>query len=173
MKKRIENIKKQYAKEGKRLLFVVAGFVAGRAFASGMDWLASKYPEHENWFKYSKAPALGVGGFLLTAASDSDAEFAKHFGYGMTASAAFEGIRIIPVAKDYLGSINFEPTYYREDEKPALQIGDFGIKSLPVKSVEIGEVKALDVDLPELEGTGSDLGYNKSATTDTDVTGII
>ncbi len=182
MKKRIENIKKQAAKEGLRLTYVIAGFVAGRAFAAGMDWLASKYPEHEGIFKYSKAPVLGATGVFLTMSSDPSAEFEKHFGYGITASAAFEGIKIIPVAKDYLGEINFEPAYYREDEKPAIQIGDFGIKSLPIKSVEIGEVKPIEVDLPELEGAANlgynkaytdDLGYNRSATEDADMNGII
>jgi len=173
MKKRIANIKKQYGKEGKRFLYVWAGFITGRAFAAGMNMLAEKFPEKEDWFKYSKAPLLGIGGYLLCSASDPDAEFAKHFGYGIGASAAFEGIKIIPVAKDYLGEVNFEKTYYREDDKPALSIGEFGIKSLPIKSVELGEIQPIEVDLPELEGASGNLGYNKAATEDADMNGII
>lgn len=167
MKKQVENIKKQYKREGARFLYVVLGFVTGKAFASGMDWLATKFPEQEGWFKYSKAPLLGVTGFLLSSASDEKSEFVKHFGYGVTGSAAFEGLKITPIAQDYLMGIgdSIEKRYYREDEKPAIAIGDFGISSLPIRSVEMGEIQPIEVELPELEGA---LGYNKSATRDTD-----
>jgi len=175
MKKRIENIKKQYGKEGKRLLFVWAGFITGRAFAAGMNMLAEKFPEQENWFKYGKAPVLGLSGWLICSASSPDAEFAKHFGYGIGASAALEGIKIIPIAKDYLGEVDssFEKTYYREDDKPAISIGEFGIKSLPIRSVEMGEVEPIEIELPELDGASENLGYNKAATEDADMNGII
>lgn len=180
MKKLKDNIKKQYAKEAARFAYVFLGFVSGRAFARGIDFLSEKYPDQESWLKYVKAPSLGIGGYLLSSASDPNSEFLKHFGYGVSASAAYEGIKITPIAKDYLLGIgeNMEKTYYREDDKPAIQIGDFGIQSLPIKSLEFGEVQPIEVELPDLENEGTttpeDLGYNPSATRDTDdMQGII
>lgn len=175
MKKLKENIKRQAAREGKRFAYVVLGFVTGRAVAEGINWLATKFPEHEDVFKYSKAPLLGATGFLLSAASNQDAEFLRHFGYGVTGSAAFEGIKITPVAKDYLSGVgeSMERTYYREGDKGALDLGNFGIHALPIKSIEMGEVQPIQVDLPELEGAGGGMGYSGSITSDADTKGII
>lgn len=164
MKKQIENIKKQWKKESGKIGMVILGFASGTAIAKGMRMLAEKYPEHEDLINYSTAPLLGASGWLICNASDADAVLVKHFGYGLTASAALEGIKIIPVVSDVLKGVedNFrlKKTYFTEDSP--LEIGNFGMNSLPIKSVELGEIPKIEVDLPELEA--SSLGYNGEQT---------
>lgn len=176
MKKQIENIKKQYKNETKKIVMVVLGFVSGAAIAKGISMLAEKFPDYEKYLTYSKAPLLGASGWLICNASDTDAVLTKHFGYGVSASAALEGIRIIPIAKDFLDGVgnNMQKTYYTEGDQ--LQLGSFGLNSLPVKSIEMGEVQPIQIDLPELdaERRSGDLGYNKDQTSDADnMKGII
>jgi len=163
MKKQIENIKKQYKSETKKIVMVVLGFVSGAAIAKGISMLAEKFPDHADALNYSKVPVLGASGWLICNASDTDAVLLKHLGYGLTASAALEGLKIIPVAKDILDGVedNMKKTYYTEDTP--LEIGNFGFHSLPLKSIELGEVPKINIELPELEGT-SNLGYNGEQT---------
>lgn len=166
MKKIIGNIEKQAATEAWRMAYVLAGFVMGRSMAALMNLAAEKLPDWADTIKYSKAPLQAIGGFLLCSASAPDAELTKSFGYGFTASAGLEIIKIIPLAKDVLGDVQLENTFYREDDKPSLQIGSFGMNALPIRSVELGEVKPIEVELPPLETSGStsDLGYSGSIT---------
>lgn len=168
MKKRIENIKKQYWTEGKRIGAVLLGFVGGLGVAKGVDWLADQLPENlQGIVKNSKIPVLGVPGYLLASATTPDEWFAKHLGYGLTAAATYEGIKIIPVAQDILQGLgeNMEKTYYTEGDN--LQLGNFGFSELPVKSFELGEAAPIEVDLPDLNGAIS-LGYNGEQTKDVD-----
>src|SRR4051812_41396287 len=119
MKKQIANIQKQWKKESGKIGMVILGFVSGTAIAKGMRWLAEKYPEQQDLINYSTAPLLGASGWLICNASDVDAVLTKHFGYGLTASAALETIKIIPVAQDILKGVedNFslKKKYYTED----------------------------------------------------------
>lgn len=182
MKKRIENIKKQYADEGKKVFMVVLGFASGAAIAKGMDWLTEKYPQVEPFVKYGKPLVLGGGGYLISAATSSDEKAAKHFGYGLTASGAFEGLKLIPIAKDYLSlsgiGDNIPTTYYTENNSN-LELGNFGLNALPVNSFTMEDAPSFNLNLPALDnetnisGTNS-FGYNGDATDDVDnIQGII
>lgn len=172
MKKRLNNIKKQAKNETKKIGMVILGFVGGTAVAKGLSMLAEKFPEHEDFINYSKAPLLGATGWLICNASDEDAVLAKHFGYGVVASGALEGLKIIPVAKDILSGVEENVKSYYTEDSP-LQIGNFGLNHLPVKSIDLGEVAPIEVELPELDAKGN-LGYYGDQTRDGDnIKGII
>jgi hypothetical protein len=177
MKKRIENIKKQAGEEGKRLGFVILGFATGIGIAKGMAWLGEKFPQVAPAIKYGTPFFLAGGGFLLSAVTEKEEYHLKHLGYGISTSGVFEGVKLIPVAKEFLDNLqgNLGRTYYMENDKPILELGEFGINSLPMKSIEMQEAPQMKIDLPELENvSGSGIGYNSSSTEDTDrVSGII
>ena len=88
----------------------------------------------------------------------------------------------MPVAKEFFGLSglgNDSPTtYYTESNLNNVELGNFGINALPVKSFMVEDTPSFKLELPELEynqsnvsGT-SDLGYNESATDDVDFRGI-
>ena len=184
MKKRIENIKKQYKEEGKKVLFVLLGFATGTAIVKGAKFLGEKYPQMEPFMKYATPIALGLGGWVISSATEKEENAARHLGYGITTSAVFEGVKLIPVVGDYLKGLegNLGTTYYMENDKPILELGEFGINALPMKSMEMQDAPKVNFELPELEGTSDlgyngsqidDLGYNASETDDADMGGLI
>ncbi len=181
MKKRIENIKKQVGEEVKKTSMVILGFVSGVGISKGLDMLSEKFPEAESFVKYAKPIVLGSGGLLITSATDNNEIYAKAFGYGLTVSGAFEGLKLIPFVKEQLtGFEGIATTYYTENDKPPLELGSFGLNALPVKSYSMEDAPTVKINLPDLEGLGynSDqtdvkgLGYN-SSTTEDDIKGII
>jgi len=170
MKKQIENIKRNWKNESKKAAFVILGFVGGQALSKGIDWLAQKYPQLAPAVKYGKPVVLAGGGWLLTNATSGDQVALKYVGYGLQTAGVFEGIKLIPIAKDFLagidGSIN--GTYYMENEKPLLELGEFGINALPVKSLDMENAPEMRLELPELDGLNLD---NMSGSDDEPISG--
>jgi hypothetical protein len=167
--KRIEIIQKQALSETKRIGVVLLGFVGGIGVARGMDWLADQVSEpYKSILQYGKVPALGVPGIILATATTPDEWFAKHLGYGLSAAATHEGIKLIPVFKDILQGIeqNMEKTYYTEGQQFGL--GNLALAEVPVKSFELGEATPIEVDLPDLNGATVSLGYNGEQTKEVD-----
>lgn len=178
MKKRIENIKRQYADEGKKVFMVVLGFASGAAIAKGMDMLAEKFPQAEPFVKYARPFVLSGGGFLISASTSTEEKALKHFGYGLVASGAFEGLKLIPIAKDYLSlsgfGDNMATTYYTENN--SLELGSFGLNALPVNSFSMEDAPSFNLNLPALdnETTISGMGYNGNMTDEADnIRGIL
>ena len=172
MKNRIENIKQQYKDEGKKSLLIVIGFASGLTISKGMNYLTEKYPEVEPFVKYARPILLSGGGLLISSATTKD-EHLKYLGYGVSIAGALEGIKLIPVAKEFLGlsGINQDmpTTYYTESNSNNLDLGSFGINALPVKSFSVENAPSYKIDLPDLEGVGkTNLGYNGDATSDAD-----
>lgn len=169
MKNIIVKIKKNAVKESKKALYVVLGFASGTAIAKGMDWVSTKYPQYEPMLKFGKPLLLAGGGWLISTATDDQQVIAKHVGYGLQAAGAMEGLKLLPFAKDFLSGIDgtMGATYYMENEKPLVELGDFGINSLPVNSINIESAPAIKLDLPNLEGADDEdqingLGYNSA-----------
>lgn len=167
MKKRIENIKKQYAEETKKVLFVILGFATGTAIAKGAKFIGEKYPQMQPYLQYATPILIGGGGWLISAATEKEEIAVKHLGYGLTTSGVYEGVKLVPVVSDFLKGLegNLGRTYYMEDDKPILELGEFGINALPMKSMEMQDAPSVRLELPDL-GEGNDLGYNGSMTDD-------
>lgn len=183
MKKQIENIKKQAVEETKKVLFVILGFTTGTAIAKGAKMLGEKYPQLQPYMQYATPILLAGGGWVISAASEKEASMMKHIGYGLTTSGVFEGVKLVPVVKDFLSGLegNLGRTYYMENDKPILELGEFGINALPMKTMDIQDAPMVKIELPELEGANNlgynssitDLGYSGSITDDADMSGII
>jgi hypothetical protein len=176
MKNRIAIIKQQIGSESKKSVMVVLGFMSGTAIAKGMDMLTEKFPEAEPFVKYARPILLAGGGLLISSATTKE-ESLKYFGYGVTTAGAFDGIKLVPFVKDYLGLSGLESgmptTYYTENNSSNLELGNFGINALPVKSFTMEDAPSFKIHLPDLEGTqnsfsGNTFGYNGDATDETD-----
>lgn len=180
LNKIVGNVKKNFVPEVKNTGMVVLGLMSGLLISKGIDKLIEKYPNIESWAKFLK-PAINAGGGLLIASGvDSNSKY-KYFGYGLAGAGALEGIKLIPVAKEFLsgfGSTALLPTvYYTESGSslPRLDMGNFGVGSMPVGSLNLQAAEPVELELPELEGTykpetkeNSDLGYNRDFTRDAD-----
>lgn len=172
MKKRIAILKQQAGDEGTKTLMVVLGFASGALISKGMDKLSEKFPEAEPFVRYAKPFLLSGGGFLISAATTKE-EKAKYFGYGLATAGAFAGIKLVPFANDFLGFSGFEngtTTYYTESNLNNVEIGNFGINALPVKSFSVEDTPNPKIDLPDLNDgiSGNNLGYNGEATSQSD-----
>lgn len=183
MKNRIENIKRQYADEGKKVFMVVLGFASGAAIAKGMDMLTEKFPQAEPFVKYGRPLILSGGGFLISASTTNDEKALKSFGYGLVAAGAFEGLKLIPIAKDYLSlsglGENMPTTYYTENSNSNLELGTFGLNALPVNSFSMEDAPSFSLNLPALDNEttisgNNGIGYNGEVTDDADnINGIL
>jgi hypothetical protein len=156
MKKRIEILKRDGVDNAKKIGMVLLGFIGGRAIAYGLDKLIEKYPDYDTIITASKHTVLAGGGLALTFLTDKEEQELKHLGYGLTIAEGVEGMKLIPIAKDMLGG--FGNTYYTESDKPMLELGNFGLNSLPVSSYNMEDAPTMRLELPPLGG--SDLGYN-------------
>lgn len=181
MKKRLTIIKEQVGEESKKTLMVLLGFTSGALLSKGMDMLSEKFPTAEPFVKYAKPLVFSGGGILISSATTKD-ELMKYFGYGVSAVGVYNGIKLVPFAKDFFGMGGVEPdvatTYYTESNLNAIEAGNFGINALPVKSFSVEETPRFKVELPELQTSSSpsgntDLGYNEGATDDVDFRGIL
>jgi hypothetical protein len=181
MKNRIDNIKRQAGDESKKALMVVLGFASGAAIAKGMDMLSEKFPQAEPFVKYARPVILSGGGFLISAAASNEEKALKHFGYGLVASGAFEGLKLIPIAKEYLSlsGVNDMPTTYYTENSSNLELGSFGLNAIPIGSFTMEDAPSFSINLPSLDNEtnfsgNNSFGYNGDTTGDADrIKGII
>jgi hypothetical protein len=181
MKNRIAIIKQQVGNEGKKTVMVVLGFVSGAAISKGMDKLSEKYPVAEPFVKYARPILLGGGGLLISSATTKE-EILKYFGYGLATAGAFDGIKLVTFAKDFLGLNGLEndtpTTYYTESNLNNVELGNFGLNAIPINSFSVEDTPGFKMELPELQTSSTmsganNLGYNESATDDVDFRGIL
>ncbi len=169
MKNQIANIKKNYKSESLKTLFVLVGFLSGKALAKGFDWVATKYPQFESAVKIIKPTFIAGNGLLISWATSDNQKEAKSFGYGLSVAGAYEGIKLIPIAKEFFNDSSLQGisgNYYMESDKPMLELGQFGINALPIKSLDMDSAPETKLELPVLDGdqyeniSGSELGYD-------------
>jgi hypothetical protein len=160
MKKRIEILKKDGVDNAKNLGMVLLGFIGGRAIAYGLDKLIEKYPDYDTIITASKHTVLGGGGLILTFLTDKEEQELKHLGYGITIAEGVEGMKLIPIAKEMLGGFGDGNTYYTEGDKPLLELGNFGLNNLPIASYDTQDAPIMRFDLPVLDESVGNLGYN-------------
>lgn len=178
MKKHIEKIKKQAKDEAMKTGLVILGAVGGLLAAKGIRKLTEEHPQIDAIAKYAVPAVLAGGGFILAAATDEKSK-AKFFGYGLSVAGTIEGIKVIPVAKDYLSGILGETeipaasAFYTEDEQRQAIMQGFGLTALPVGNASLQQVPNTEMQLPDLESNGN-LGYNSAVTDDVDnIKGIL
>ena len=191
MNKHIERIKKQAQDEAMKAGLVVIGAVGGLLAAKGIRKLTQEHPSFDAVAQYA-IPILMAGGGILIASATEEKSKLKYLGYGLTVAGSIEGVKLIPIAKDYLSGILGETdipaasAFYTESEERQKLINGFGLSSLPIGNAIMQEVSGNDVRLPDLEGLGynpaqtelgynpdqTDLGYNPSQTDD-DIKGIL
>lgn len=183
MKKQIENIKQQAKAESMKAGLVILGAVGGLVLAKAAKKFTANHPSLDAIAKYGIPALLAGGGFLIAAATDKDNK-AKYLGYGLTAAGVIDGIRLIPVAKEWVSGILGEAdipaasAFYTESEERQKLISGFGLGDLPVGTASMQDVQGMGVNLPDLDGLGYNpsivegLGYNASQT-DEDIRGIL
>lgn len=188
MKKHIEKIKRQALEESQKAGLVILGAVGGLLLAKGIRKATESYPKLSSIAEYTTPFIMAGGGFLITTLTDEKSK-AKYLGYGLEVAGTIEGVKLIPIAKDYLSGILGETSipaasaFYTESEERQKLINGFGLSSLPIGNASMQEATGNDVRLPELEGVGdmrglgynpaqTDLGYNP-AQTDDDLSGIL
>lgn len=192
MKKSIENIKKQAKGEAMKSGLVILGAVGGMVLSHFARKFTASHPTMDAVAKYGIPALLAGGGFILAAATEEKSKV-KYLGYGLAVAGAVEGIKIIPVAKEWVSGllgdteIPAASAFYTESEERQKLISGFGLGDLPVGDASMQEVQGMGVSLPDLDGLGfnpsimegfgynadqTDLGYN-AAQTDDDVKGIL
>lgn len=192
MKKHIENIKKQAKDEAMKTGLVILGAVGGLVLAKAAKKITADRPSLDAIAKYGIPALLAGGGFILASAT-GEKNKAKYFGYGLATAGVIDGLKLIPVAKDWLSGILGDveipaaSAFYTESEERQKLINGFGLGDLPVGNASMQEVQGMGVTLPDLDGLGfnpsimeglgynadqTNLGYN-AAQTDDDVKGIL
>jgi hypothetical protein len=184
MNKYIEKIKKDALDEAMKTGLVILGAVGGSFAIKGIRKLTADNPTWDAVAEYALPVLFAGGGIIIAAATDNNSKV-KYFGYGLAVAGGYEGIKLIPVAKEYLSGIlsSMEipaaSAFYTENEEREKLMNGFGLSALPVGNASMSEAPELDARLPELEGVAStddseDLGYNGEATSDTDdIKGIL
>lgn len=161
MKKQIANIKRNIKDESIRTGFAILGFLIGKGMSKGFDWMATKYPQYEQAIKILKPFIILAHGLTISSAAEDNQKSAKAFGYALSAVGVYEGIKLIPIAKNFFegdtGVQGFSGNYYMESDKPMLELGQFGINSLPINSLDMESAPETRLELPELDGTENDL----------------
>jgi hypothetical protein len=179
MKKHIEKIKRQAAEEAMKAGMIILGTVSGMVVAKSVRKFTESNPKLDAIAQYA-LPVLMAGGGILIAAATDDRNKAKYFGYGLSVAGTIEGIKLIPVAKDYLAGILGETeipaanAFYTESEAQQKLMAGFGLSDLPVGNTMMQQAAMTPNNLPDLEGADDDnnLGYNPAATDD-EVKGIL
>lgn len=179
MNKHIEKIKRQALDEAMKTGLVILGAVSGTLAIKGIRKFTEEHPTLDAVAEYALPILFAGGGILIASATDANSKV-KYLGYGLAVAGGFEGIKIIPIAKEYLGSILGETeipaanAFYTESDEREKLMNGFGLSALPVGNATMQTVGEIQMNLPELEGNGnSDLGYNSSVTDDEDVRGIL
>jgi hypothetical protein len=181
MNKHIEKIKKQALDEAMKTGLVILGAVSGTLAIKGIRKLTEENPTWDAVAEYALPVLFAGGGIIIAAATDTNSKI-KYIGYGLAVAGGYEGIKIIPVAKEYLSGILGETeipaasAFYTENDNREKLMDGFGMSSLPIGNASLQAVPLTEMDLPELEGMaeeqGENLGYNSAQTGD-DVKGII
>lgn len=184
MNKHIDKIKKNAAEEAMKTGMVIIGAVTGLLSAKGLRKLTEEHPSLDAIVQYLTPFVLAGGGFIISAVTEKDHK-GKYFGYGLSVAGGIEGIKLIPVAKDYLSGILGETeisanSFLTENEERQKLMNGFGLSALPVGNASLSDAPSYETRLPDLEGTddsgntkNEDLGYNKSFTDNTDPLGSI
>ncbi|MGZ4038583.1 MAG: hypothetical protein ACXVPQ_12190 [Bacteroidia bacterium] len=202
MKEHIKRIKEQAKDEAIKGALVIVGAITGIATANAFRKFTEDHPTLNTVVTYGYPVLLAGGGFLITSATDKNSK-AKYFGYGLEAAGVIEGVKLIPVAGDYLKGILGDPeipaanSYLSEDDTREQIMAGFGLSALPVGSASLSDAPSYSTKLPDLEGEDNELsedpnevsglgyngaatndeisglGYNGSATDDADVRGIL
>ncbi len=177
MNKHLEKIRKNALAEAKKSSLVIIGAVGGLLVAKGIRKFTEDKPTLDTVAKYSVPLLMGGGGFLITTMTDAKSN-AKYVGYGLMAAGTIEGIKLIPVAKEFLSGIlgdNEIPAanaFYTESAEREAIMSGFGLSALPVGKASMQDAQIFETRLPELEGAenerSEDLGYNPSTTDDAD-----
>lgn len=172
MKKTIDKIKKDIADEAMKSGLVVLGAVGGMFAAGALRKATEDNPTINAVVKYG-LPVLMAGGGLIIAAATDDKNKAKYFGYGLAVAGTVEGVKLIPIAQDYLKGILGETeipastAFLTEVEERQKLMSGFGLGELPIGSASLQTVGNYQTNLPELDNMNG-LGYNSSATDDVD-----
>jgi hypothetical protein len=181
MNKQVEKIKRQAKDEALKTGFVILGAVSGIVSANLLDKLTAAQPTLNAVVKYGYPAILAGGGFILSAATETNSK-AKYFGYGLSVAGAYKGIQLIPFAKDYLQGVLGDVAipdateYLTENEERNKLLKGLGLSTLPVNNAVMQEAAAYTTRLPELETIEgiAGLGFNASMTDDADeIKGII
>lgn len=179
---KLAKIKADIGKESAKAGIVILGAVAGTAAIKGIRKLTADHPQADAILEYT-LPVLVAGGGIILAAATEEKSKLKYFGYGLAAAGTLEGIRVIPVAKDFFAGtlgeteIPAATAYYSENEERQKIMSGFGLASLPMGNATMQDAVSIPANLPDLEGAedqpSEDLGYNPSQTEDADMSGII
>lgn len=177
MKEIINKIKRQAKEEAMKGGLVIVGAVGGMLTAKGLDKLTENQPTWNAVVKYGMPVLLAGGGIILTTVTDEKSKL-KYLGYGLEVAGVIEGVKLIPVVKDYLHGmlgnteISAANAFLTENEERQKLMQGFGMTNLPVGKATLQEAPSFNTNLPDLEGTG--VGYNSSVTDDVDpVSGIL
>lgn len=178
MNKHIAKIKKDALDEAMKTGLVIIGAVSGTLAIKGLRKLTEEHPTMDAVAEYALPILFAGGGILISAVTENNSKV-KYLGYGLAVAGGFEGIKIIPIAKDYLSGILGETeipassAYYTESEEREKLMNGFGLSALPVGTATMQEVASPEMNLPDLDGVGSGLSFNPSQTGDEDVSGIL
>lgn len=179
------NFTKQYKHEGAKAGLIILGAVGGVLIAKAVRKYTEDKPSLDAVAQYLNPIMLAGGGFILTSVTDEKSVL-KGLGYGLVGAGAFEGIKLIPVAKEFLSGILGETeipaasAFLTESQEREKLMSGFGLSALPVGNASMQEVSGIKTRLPELEATennsdiSGNLGYNSSYTDDVDrISGIL
>lgn len=195
MNKHIERIRKQAASEAKKSGLVILGAVGGLLIAKGIRKFTEDKPTLDSVAKIAIPSLYTGGGFILTTVTEEKSNL-KYLGYGLMVAGVIEGVKLIPVAKDYLSGLLGENeipaanAFFTEDESRNALMNGFGLSSLKVGKTSMQDAERYNTNLPDLEGAeddlqssqddlegsedNGDLGFNPSATDDADnMSGIL
>lgn len=183
MKNLIVKAKRQFKHEGTKAGLIILGAVGGVLLAKGIRKLTKDNPSLDAFAEYATPLVLAGGGLVITLITEEKSVL-KGLGYGLTAAGSIEGVKLIPVAKEFLAGILGETeipaanAFLTENEERNKLMNGFGMASLPVGNATMQEVPLEANFLPELEGveeefSGNDLGYNPGQTDDADRVGDI
>jgi len=176
MNKHFEKIKKNAVTEAKKSSLVILGAVGGLLLAKGIRKFTADNPTLDAVAQYGLPVLYGGGGFLITTMTEEKSNL-KYIGYGLMVAGAIDGVKLIPVAKDFLSGILGDTeipaanAFYTESAEREAIMSGFGLSALPVGKASMQDAQMYETSLPELEGAenqNDDLGYSSSVTDDSD-----
>lgn len=177
MNKHLEKIKRQAKNEAIKSSLVIIGAVGGLLLARGIRKFTEDNPTLDTVAKIGLPILYGGGGFLITTLTEEKSNV-KYLGYGLMVAGAVDGVKLIPVAKEFLSGVlgdNEIPAanaFFTESQQREAIMSGFGLSALPVGKASMQDAPIYDTRLPELEGAENtnteDLGYSSSVTDNAD-----